>query len=100
VGGANTSYITPNTTPGTLQAPLYLYGPHGFYHDVSVSKNFPIWSSVKTELQGEFLNVWNHPVFGNGNGFMDGGAQDTQFGAAWYPNNLERHIQVRLNIEF
>ncbi len=99
-GGANTTYIKPNTAAGALQSPLFLYGPHGFYHDVSISKSFPVWRDVKTIFQGEFLNVWNHPVFGNGNGFMDGGVQDAGFGTAGGPSNAARQIQARLKIEF
>ena len=100
-GGANTTYINPNTTAGVLQPPLFLHGTHGFYHDLSVSKNFPVWEGVKLQFQGEFLNLWNHPVFGNGNGFMNASAQSNSFGlATGGPNNGPRHIQLRANIEF
>ncbi len=100
-GGPNTSYINPNTSAGVLQPPLFLHGTHGFYHDLSVSKNFPVWERVKLQFQGEFLNLWNHPVFGNGNGFMNASAQSNTFGlATGGPNNGPRHIQLRANIEF
>jgi hypothetical protein len=100
-GGANSTYITPNTTAGSLGDTIFLHGPHGFYHDMALSKVFPIHERLKLSFQGEFLNVWNHPVFGNGNGFMNGSTQSSNFGlATGGPNNLPRHIQLRANIEF
>lgn len=41
-GGANSNYITPNGTPGTINHPMYLFGPHAFYNDLSLSKTFPV----------------------------------------------------------
>lgn len=100
-GGANTAYIAPNTTPGVLQPAIFLHGPHGFYHDMAISKTFPVSERIKMQFQGEFLNVWNHPVFGNGNGFMNASTQSSSFGlATGGPNNGPRHIQLRANIEF
>ncbi len=64
-GGANSTYINPNSTPGTIGQQVYLYGPHGFYHDLSAAKSIPIRDNIQVRLQGEFLNVWNHPVFGS-----------------------------------
>lgn len=100
-GGANPSYLAPNTTAGSLGQTIFLHGTHGFYHDMSVSKTFPVWEKVRLQFQGEFLNLWNHPVFGNGNGFMNASTQSSTFGlATGGPNNGPRHIQLRANIEF
>ncbi|WP_446742634.1 carboxypeptidase regulatory-like domain-containing protein [Silvibacterium acidisoli] len=105
--GANSSYIEPNTTPGTIGQIVYLYGPSGFYHDMSVSKSFPIRESVQFRVQGEFLNVWNHPVFGSIPGSFDpasnGGyydsIQSTSFATA-NVTNTPRQIEIRANLEF
>ena len=98
-GGANTAYINPNTTPGTFDELLWLYGPHGFYHDLSVSKNFPIHDKVQVRLQGEFLNVWNHPVFGSTPVSFGSSVQSSSFGIGTVTNN-PRWIELRGNIEF
>jgi hypothetical protein len=100
-GGANSTYLSPNTTAGSLGQTIFLHGPSGFYHDLSLSKTFPVRESIKLLFQGEFLNVWNHPVFGNGNGFMNASTQSSSFGlATGGPNNGPRHIQLRANIQF
>lgn len=99
-GGANTSYILPNTTPGVFGAIPYIYGPHGFYQDVSFSKGFPIFRETKVKFQAEMSNIWNHPVFGNTGGIGDVGAQDTTFGELGGPSNAPRAMDMRLNIEF
>ena len=105
-GGANQNYIQPNTTPGTIGERLYLYGPHAFYHDMSVSKSFPVHERVQVKLQSEFLNVWNHPVFGSTPGSFGGPAgtfassvQSTNFANSRVTNH-PRWIELRGNIEF
>lgn len=104
--GANSTYINPNTTPGTIGDVLYLYGPHGFYHDVSLSKTFPIRESLKFRFQSEFLNIWNHPVFGsapysfgNVSQTFQNSVQSSSFGTGSV-TNMPRVIELRANIEF
>lgn len=99
-GGANTNLILPNTTPGTFGSIPYIYGPHGFYQDVSFSKGFPIFREAKVKFQAEMSNVWNHPVFGNTGGIGDVGVQDINFGQLNGPSNAPRSMDMRLNIEF
>ncbi len=108
-GGANSHYISPNTTPGTIGQVLYLHGPHQFYQDISLTKAVPIHDSLKFRLQAAFLNAWNHPVFGdaNGYGFVDGGVQDYGFGLGGVTNESSgetpgfgRTIEIRANIDF
>ena len=41
-GPANSTYIAPNTTPGTFGQRVWLHGPHNTFDDVSISKHFPI----------------------------------------------------------
>lgn len=105
-GGANTNYITSNTTPGTIIHPVYLFGPHAFYNDLSLSKNFPIFREFKMKIQAEATNVWNHPVFGNTSGsfggspnWAGGNIQNSGWGTSGVTNS-PRVIEFRGNIEF
>jgi len=108
-GGANSQYISPNTTPGTIGSVLYLHGPKQFYQDISVTKAVPIHESLRFRLQASFLNAWNHPVFGdaNGYGFVDAGVQDYGFGLGGVSNESSgetpgfgRVIEFRANLDF
>ena len=108
--GANTAYISPNTTPGTIGSVVYLHGPHAFFQDLSVSKSIPIHNEFKFRLQSEFLNVWNHPVFaanygGNSPAFYQSNTsvQSSSFGQGYVTNEglgFGRIIELRGNIEF
>jgi len=87
-GTANPTYITPNSTPGTIGQIFYLHGPHQTFNDTSISKSFPITERVRFEFQSEFLNVFNHPTFGAPNGSI----LSTSFGhggVAVSPRNIE-----------
>lgn len=101
--GANTTYINPNTTPGTIGSVIYLHGPHAFFQDMSLSKSIPIHRQLNFLLQGEFLNVWNHPVFGNSAGSFNSGVQSSGFGQGVVTNEglgFGRIIELRGNLEF
>jgi hypothetical protein len=101
--GANAAYITPNTTPGTIGSIVYLHGPHAYYQDLSVSKTIPIHEQFRFRLQSEFLNVWNHPVFGSTPGSFNSNIQSTGFGRGGITNTLGgfgRIIELRGNLEF
>ncbi len=101
--GANAAYITPNTTPGTIGSVVYLHGPHAFFQDLSVSKAIPIHKQLNFLLQGEFLNVWNHPVFGNSAGSFNSYVQSSGFGQGVVTNEglgFGRIIELRGNLEF
>jgi hypothetical protein len=99
-GGANTTYINSNTTPGTIGDVIFLYGPHAFYHDVSLSKSVAVHDTMRFRLQGEFLNVWNHPVFGSTPSSMSSGyVQSNSFGLAGV-TNTPRRVEIRANFEF
>jgi hypothetical protein len=39
-------------------------GPHAFYDDMSLSKNFTITERVKAQFRFDAYNVFNHPVLG------------------------------------
>ncbi|MFI5073090.1 MAG: hypothetical protein ACHP8A_19630 [Terriglobales bacterium] len=109
--GANPAYITPNTTPGTIGSIIYLHGPHAFYQDMSVSKAVPIHEAMRFRLQAEFLNVWNHPVFGSTPDSFNSSIQSTGFGRGGVTNQSNgsgvsqtpgfgRIIEIRGNFEF
>ncbi len=103
-GAANSAYINPNTTPGTFAQIFALHGPHAFSQDVAVTKAIPIFRELNFNLQGEFLNVWNHPTFGNTSYSQDSGVQDGSFAQSGLtnanPNGYGRIIEIRGNINF
>jgi hypothetical protein len=84
-GGANPSYITPNITPGTFGQHTYLHGPRQFFQDMELSKRIPIHEALNFNLQAAFINLWNHPVFGNADGFGSN--------IAGYPSNFDSGVQ-------
>ena len=115
--GANPQFISPNTAPGTIGQRVWLYGPHFWNDDLSVSKRFPITERVQFIFQSEMLNIFNHPNFQPGPG---GGCdyncyynfsplvQNAGFGLGGIspnfnsasPNQGARVIELRANIEF
>jgi hypothetical protein len=94
-GGANSSYITPHTTAGSIGQIFYLYGQHQFFTDLSISKRFAYKERIRAVFQGELLNAFNHPTFGGFNNNI----QSTSFGTGGVSNG-PRQIELRLNIEF
>lgn len=113
-GGFNSTYLAPNTTPGTFGQRVWLHGPHNTYDDISITKNFPISERLRFSLQAEMLNAFNHPTFGPG--ATNGGAnfgwnaiQSSTFGLitggplnpyGTSPNGGAREIELRANFEF
>jgi hypothetical protein len=105
-GGANASYIQPNTTPGTFGLIPYLYGPHYFNTDLSLTKRVAIRENIAFSFQSEFLNAFNHTNFAFGSNVAGGGpnaqnwnVQSPSFGTLG-PANGGRAIELRANIEF
>ena len=103
-GSANPAYINPNTTPGTIARIITLHGPKTYNEDLSISKAIPLFEKIDFRLQGEFLNVWNHPTFGNTSYSIDGGIQDGGFSQSGQTNiqsgGYGRVIEIRANFEF
>lgn len=108
-GGANSQYIVPNTTPGTIGQVIYLHGPRQFYEDMSVTKSVPIRESLRFRMQASFMNVWNHPVFGDGTGAgaFTSAVQSYGFGQGSPTNEnsgetpgFGRTIELRANFDF
>jgi hypothetical protein len=98
-GSASTTYITPNTTAGVWGYRPMIYGPHWFNADLSVNKTVPIRESVHLTLQGEFLNVFNHPTFSFAN-TTPLNIQSTAFGQLTSGPTTARRIELRANLEF
>ncbi len=118
-GGANPTYITPNTTPGTIGQRVWLYGPKYWNDDLSLTKRFPLRERLSFTFQAEMLNVFNHPNFQQGPGsgcnyyctsagYQFPFIQGSGFGIGGIspnynvdsPNQGARVIELRANIEF
>jgi hypothetical protein len=110
-GGANPAFITPNTTPGTLSRPVYLYGPRFVNDDLSLTKRISITERIRFSLQMEALNAFNHPQFqpgsGHGCNFVCGAGggfpvvQSSGFGIGGLsPSYRARVVELRANVEF
>jgi hypothetical protein len=98
------TYVSRNTTPGTIAPPIYLYGPHFWNDDMALTKSIPIRENLRLTMQGEFLNAFNHPNF-NYIGSMDtnitaGGFGQTGGWGSQYGGNGPRAIEIRANLEF
>jgi hypothetical protein len=66
--------------------------------DMSVKRTFPIWETVKLQFEADFLNVTNHPVFGNPSGSVNGSGFGliTSMATAYNP----RYVQLAGRINF
>jgi hypothetical protein len=96
LGQANTSYISPNFTAGTIGTLMWLHDPKWINTDMAITKVIPIYRELNFTLQGEFLNVFNHVAWAG----MDYGAQDNTFGTANSTANGPRNIEIRGNFRF
>jgi hypothetical protein len=98
----STTYLKPNTTPGTLGARPWLWGPHSFNTDMSMAKVIPLKAGFKFSLQGEFLNATNHHSWGTST--VDSAVNDmgSSFGRVSGQSGASdgRVVEVRANIEF
>jgi hypothetical protein len=98
-GSASASLLTPNIAAGQWGYRPMIYGPHWFNADLSVNKAIPIRESVRFTIQGEFLNLFNHPTFAFlGSGPMN--IQSTAFGQMTTGPTVARRIEIRANLEF
>jgi hypothetical protein len=98
-GTSNYAYLAPNTTPGTIGNVIFLHGPTAFTQNLALTKVVPIKERLSFNLQGEFINVWNHPFFGNTFGSTTNTLQSTSFASAAV-TNLPRAIELRANFIF
>ncbi len=98
--GANTNFITANTTPGVFATPLWLSGPKGFYMDIGITKEMTITEQWRFTFQTHFLNAFNHPVFGHGTVPIGGNVRSSGWGTATSQSNSPRVIEFRLKLSF
>jgi hypothetical protein len=102
-GGGVTQFMRANTVPGTYNN-LWIYGPHGFYNDLMISKTAKITERVNFVFQTEFLNVFNHPVWGQGTSPVGGNIRSGSWGSTGGPSNnfngFGRQIEMRATINF
>jgi hypothetical protein len=75
-----------------------VYGPGWYNVDFSANKTIPVHERMRFVLQGEFLNLFNHPTFGMGTL----GITSTGFGQTTNGNQFAqaRRIEFRANFEF
>jgi hypothetical protein len=86
----------------------WLRGPHAFFSDMSLSKNFAITERMKAQFRFDAYNVFNHPVLGfsstQGNTCVDcaGGGVINSIEADASPNapNGMRQLQFGLRFTF
>src|SRR5216684_805161 len=85
-----------------------LRGPHAFFSDMSLAKNFAITEKYRAQFRFDAYNVFNHPVLGfsstQGNTCIDctGAGQITAIEADASPNalNVMRNLQFGLRFIF
>jgi hypothetical protein len=53
-------------------------GPHAFYDDMALTKNFPITEGIKAQFRFDAYNLFNHPVLALPNGCVDCGVSSGQ----------------------
>lgn len=100
--GANTQYITANTTSGTYVGAFYIYGPPALTQcDISVTKETFVTERARVSFQAQFLNAFNHPTFQNApSGSVRSSGWGTVTGQSNALGNYGRVIEFRLRISF
>lgn len=110
--------VCQNVNPGTLSGDPFVYGPHLWNADLSLTKSTPIRENINFVFQAEFLNAFNHPEWANPNGASTFGTDSIQDGggfgqagigglaynelctSASCPNSGARIIEFRARIQF
>jgi hypothetical protein len=95
--GANTQYITANTTPGIWAGSFYIFGPDSWECDMSLNKETRITERTRITFQTQFLNAFNHPIFRSAPG---GGVRGSGWATSTGASNNPRVIEFRLRISF
>jgi hypothetical protein len=107
---SNLTGVCQNTTPGTFGINPWLYGPHVWNVDMSLSKTVPFGERVRFTFQAQALNVFNHPNFT----IATGGAANLSSASFGHvrtlnlfgdvnntnPNGSARVLELRANISF
>jgi len=97
--------VCQNATAGTFGQNIWLYGPHLWNDDLSVSKSIPITERVRFSLQAQMLNVFNHPNWSTPNvapSYIGSRSiSSSAFATAGASNlNSARVVEFRANISF
>ena len=95
--GANTSFITANTTPGMYVGSFFIYGPGSFECDMSLNKSTAITERTRINFQAQFLNAFNHPIFRT---IPSGSVRSSTWATSTGASNNPRVIEFRLSISF
>jgi hypothetical protein len=98
-GRASATYVAPNTVPGVEGSLPFIYGPKWNNFDLAMTKDLPIFEAVHINIQGLFLNAFNHPewIFPS-NGTLS--TQSTTFGTTSTLAQAPRRIELRANVTF
>jgi len=101
-GRANPAFIAPPTTPGEQGQLIYLRTPKLWNVDASLNKSVQLSpNGVMLTLHVTATNVFNHPVWGTGLGFLtDANITSTTFGQTTGPANGARQMYVRMEVKF
>ncbi len=94
-GRANPTYITWNTTPGTIGQVLYIAGKNAFNWNAAMTKTFAVTERIRLQLYADAQNVLNHPTWGMGNL----GTYSTGFGTIGAPSG-QRSMTFRGLVNF
>jgi hypothetical protein len=95
--GIASPLITPNAVPGSIGYRPWFYTMHHVTTNMSVTKAIAIKEDLRFNVQGVFLNVFNHPEWDVNTGTA--GLQGSAFGQTSNVGGT-RVIEVRLNFEF
>ncbi len=95
-GRANSQYLALPETPGQFGQYLFVYGPSFFSADMSLNKDIPIKDRARFNIQAEFLNFMNHPVFAAGSYNIN----STSFGQTSTLQVQPRVVQLRANLRW
>jgi hypothetical protein len=75
---------------------MVLHAPKWIDTDIAVTKVVPIRGQMNFNLQGEFLNAFNHPAWVG----MNSSVQSNTFGTSNATENGPRNIEIRANLQF
>jgi len=95
-GRANSAFVSPNLTPGVEGYLPFIYGPKWNNFDLAATKDIPIFEAVHINVQGLFLNAFNHPEWIGGTW----STQSTSFGTTSTVAQPARRIELRANLTF
>jgi hypothetical protein len=104
-GRANSSFLSPPTTPGQFGSFVYLYGPRYVSTDLSLAKVAPIIKEkLRMEFRAEMVNAFNHPIFevptGGTFGVTPVSITAANFGRTTTATTVPRQVQFRVRFTF